>query len=73
MIPLYAIMRDYFENICDYFYDYFTDYFKFAIILRLYAIIISIIRDHDYFTASAPEKWECADSNSWPNHGGMTG
>jgi hypothetical protein len=63
MIPLYAIMRDYFTIIRrgDYFYDYhFADYF--AIILRLYAIIFSII--HDYFTASAPGKWECADSNS---------
>jgi hypothetical protein len=60
MIPLYAIMRDYIMIIRDYFYDYFTDYF--AIILRLYAIIFSII--HDYFTASAPGKWECEDSNS---------
>jgi hypothetical protein len=31
MIPLYAIMRDNFTIIRDYFYDYFTDYF--AIIL----------------------------------------
>jgi hypothetical protein len=49
MTPLYAIMRDYFPIIRDYFADYFTDYF--TIILRLYAIILPIIRD--YFTASA--------------------
>jgi hypothetical protein len=36
MIPSYAIMRDYFTIIRNYFYDYFTNYF--AIILRLYAI-----------------------------------
>ena len=35
------------------------------------SIIFSIISD--YFRVSAPGKWECADSNSWPNHGGMTG
>ena len=69
MIPLYAIMRDYVTIIRDYVTDYFTDYF--TIILRLYAIILPIIRD--YFTASAPRKWECADSNSSPNHEGMTG
>ncbi len=33
MTALYAIMRDYFTIIRDYFTDYFTDYF--AIILRL--------------------------------------
>ena len=27
----------------------------------------------DYFRESAPERWECAGSNSGPNHGGMTG
>ncbi len=37
MIPLYAIMLDYFTIIRDYFHDYFTDYF--AMFLRLYAII----------------------------------
>jgi hypothetical protein len=26
-----------------------------------------------YGRVSATGKWECADSNSWPNHGGMTG
>ncbi len=61
MIPLYVIIRDYFTIIRDYFYEKFTDYF--AIIIRLYAIIFSII--HDYFTAaSAPETWDCAGSNS---------
>ena len=68
MTPLYAIMRDYVTIVRDYVTDYFTDYF--TIILRLYAIILPIIRD--YCTASAPRKWECADSNSGPNHGGMT-
>ncbi len=69
MTALYAIMRDYFTMVHDYFNDYFTDYF--AVILLLYAIVLPIIRD--YFTASAPRKWECADSDSSPNHGGMTG
>jgi hypothetical protein len=62
-------MRDYFTILRDYFTNYFTDYF--AIILRLFAIILPIIRD--YFTASAPGKWECADSNSSPKYEGMTG
>jgi hypothetical protein len=64
MIPfkLYAIMRYYFTIIREYFYDHFTDYFAIQVILRLYTIIFSVI--HDYFTASAPGKWECADSNS---------
>jgi hypothetical protein len=69
MIPLFAVMRDYFTIIRDYFYDYFPD--DFSIILRLYTIIFSTI--YDYFTASAPGKWECADSNSSSNHGEMTG
>jgi hypothetical protein len=60
MIPLYAIMHNYVTIIRDYFYYHFTDYF--VIILRLYTIVFSII--HDCFTASAPGKWECADSNS---------
>ncbi len=50
-------------------YEIMHDYL--AIILPLYTIIFSIF--YDYLTASAPGKWECADSNSWPNHGGMTG
>ncbi len=40
MIPLYAIMRDYFTIIRDYFYDYFTDYF--AIVLRLYPLFLRL-------------------------------
>ncbi len=69
MLPLYAIMRNCVTIIRDYFTDYFIDYF--TIILGLYAIILPIIRN--YFMASAPRKWECADSNSSPNHEGMTG
>jgi hypothetical protein len=52
MTALYTIMRDYFTIKHDYFNDYFTD--CFAIILRLYAIILPIIRD--YFMASAYQK-----------------
>ncbi len=62
-------MRDYFTIIRDYFTNYFTDYF--TIILRLYAIILPIIRN--YFMASSPQKWECADSDSSPKKKGMTG
>jgi hypothetical protein len=66
MIPLYAIMRDYVTIMRDYFTDNFTDFFY-----RLYAIVLPIIRN--YFMASAPRKWECADSNSSTNHEEMTG
>jgi hypothetical protein len=68
MIPLlwalHAIMRDYFTFIRDYFTDYFTDHFT---------DYLTIIRDYftdytNYFTVLAPRKWECADSNSSPNH-----
>ncbi len=69
MISLYAIIFDYSTIICDYFYDYFKD--SFSDYNRLFAIIFSIISD--YFTGSAPRKWECADSNSGPKHGGMSG
>ncbi len=64
MISLYAIISDYFTIIRDYFYDYISDYISDY--NELYAIIFSIISD--YFTASAPGRWECTD-----NHGGMTG
>ncbi len=67
MISVYAMIMsrcDYITIIRDYFYDYFSDSDYFAIILRLCAIIFSII--YDNFTASAPGKWEyaSADSNS---------
>ena len=60
MICLYAIIYDYFTIIRDYFYYYLSDYISDYV--GLYAIIFSII--YDYFTASAPGKWECAESNS---------
>ncbi len=59
MIGLYAILHAYFKIIRDYFYDSFSDYFSDYVVL--YAIIFSVI--YDYFTASVPGKWECADSN----------
>ncbi len=59
-------MRDYFTILRDYFYDYFTDFFVIIQVLRLlvYVIVFKFWIIHDYFTASAPGKWECADSNS---------
>ncbi len=64
MISLVAIMRDFLTIIRDYSssYDYFSDYFSDYVVLLVYEIIFSII--YDIFTASAPGKWECADSNS---------
>jgi hypothetical protein len=82
-IRYYFTIQVIFPIILQLFYDY-TQLFYYNIFpiflrlfydysLRLYAIVVSII--YDYFTASAPEKWECTDSNSspWPNHGEMTG
>jgi hypothetical protein len=54
MIPFYAIMRDYFTIIRDYFYDYFYDYF--AIVLRLYVIFF-------LFFTIIPRRWHPENGN----------
>ncbi len=62
MINLFAIISYYFTIIRDYYYDYISDYISDY--NGLYSIIFSIISD--YFTASAPGRWECTERNSDP-------
>ena len=47
MICLYAIIRDYFMIIHDYFYDYFYDYFPIiSDYTRLFFLLFTIISLH---------------------------
>ena len=50
----------------DYYFSYYIPYYD-----TLFLIIFPII--FNYNRGSAPEKWEHADSNSWPIRLEMTG
>ncbi len=50
-------------------WDYCFSYY-FPCYDTLFCIISPIIFNYD--RVSAPGKWECADSNYWPIHRGMT-
>jgi hypothetical protein len=69
MISLYAITT-YYDTIIRYYFSYYFsyydtwDYFFCYYYTVVFFIIFPIISYYDSLRVSAPEKWECADSNS---------